>query len=114
MRVMGLDVGSKTIGIALSDPARIVSQPFSVIRRSGSKHDINQLCQIVNDKEVSLIVVGLPKNTDGSLGKSAIQVMEFAEKLKNHVSVPLVMWDERFSTAAAISCSINFIQSSLV
>ena len=101
MRVMGLDVGSKTIGIALSDPARIVSQPFSVIRRSGSKHDINQLCQIVNDKEVSLIVVGLPKNTDGSLGKSAIQVMEFAEKLKNHVSVPLVMWDERFSTTAA-------------
>jgi len=101
MRIMSLDVGSKTIGIALSDPARIISQPFSVIKRIGSRHDIDQLCQIVNDEEVSLIVVGLPMNTDGSLGKSAVYVMEFTEKLKKHVSVPIVMWDERFSTTAA-------------
>jgi putative Holliday junction resolvase len=101
MRIMGLDVGSKTIGIALSDPARIVSQPFSVIVRTGKKHDIGELCEIVKDKEVSLIVVGLPKHTDGSLGKSAMQVMEFAETLKKAVSVPVVTWDERFSTAAA-------------
>lgn len=101
MRVMGLDVGSKTIGIALSDPARIVSQPFSVIKRVSNKHDINELCRVIEDKEVSLIVVGLPKNTDGSLGKSAIQVMQFMKVLKKHSSVPLVTWDERFSTVAA-------------
>jgi putative Holliday junction resolvase len=101
MRIMGLDVGSKTIGIALSDPDRIVSQPFSVIRRTGKKQDIRELCQVVKDKEVSLIVVGLPKNTDGSLGRSAMQVMEFAEALKMSVSAPVVTWDERFSTTAA-------------
>ena len=60
MRVMGLDVGSKTIGIALSDPARIVNQPFRY--QEERVNDINQLCQIVNDKEVSLMVVGLPKS----------------------------------------------------
>lgn len=101
MRVMGLDVGSKTIGIAISDPDRIVSQPFAVIKRAGCKHDIDQLCQVVDEKEVSLIVVGLPKRTDGSLGKSAMQVMEFIKVLEKHVSVPLVTWDERFSTNAA-------------
>ena len=101
MRIMGLDVGSKTIGIALSDPARIVSQPFSVIERASSKRDIDELCRLVEDNEVSLIVVGLPKRTNGSLGKSAMQVMEFMEVLKKHTSVPLVTWDERFSTVAA-------------
>ena len=101
MRIMGLDVGSKTIGIALSDPDRIVSQPFSVINRTEEDEDIKELCRIIGDKEVSLIVVGLPKRTDGSLGKSAMQVMEFAEALKEAVSVPVVTWDERFSTTAA-------------
>ena len=101
MRIMSLDVGSKTIGIALSDPARIVSQPFSVIARTGKEKDIRELCQVVKDKEVSLIVVGLPRNTDGSLGKSAMRVMEFVEALKRTVSVPVVTWDERFSTMAA-------------
>ncbi|MFY9474859.1 MAG: Holliday junction resolvase RuvX [Bacillota bacterium] len=101
MRIMGLDVGSKTIGIALSDPDRIVSQPFSVIKRTEEDEDIKELCRIIGDKEVSLIVVGLPKRTDGSLGKSAMQVMEFAEALKEAVSVPVVTWDERFSTTAA-------------
>ena len=101
MRIMGLDVGSKTIGIALSVPDRIVSQPFSVIKRTEEDEDIKELCRIIGDKEVSLIVVGLPKRTDGSLGKSAMQVMEFAEALKEAVSVPVVTWDERFSTTAA-------------
>lgn len=101
MRIMGLDIGSKTIGIALSDPGRIVSQPFSVIKRTSGRHDIDELCRVVNDKDVSLIVVGMPRNTDGSLGKSAEKVMEFTEELKKHISVPVVTWDERFSTAEA-------------
>jgi putative Holliday junction resolvase len=89
MRIMGLDVGSKTIGIALSDPGRIVSQPFSVIKRTEEDEDIKELCRIIGDKEVSLIVVGLPKRTDGSLGKSAMQVMEFAEALKKSLNMSL-------------------------
>ncbi|NLS45073.1 MAG: Holliday junction resolvase RuvX [Firmicutes bacterium] len=101
MRIIGLDIGSKTIGVALSDPCRIVSQPFSVIKRTDIRHDIDQVSKIVHDKEVSLIVVGLPLRTDGTRGESAVKTIEFVKRLKRRISVPVVTWDERYSTVAA-------------
>ena len=101
MRIMGLDIGTRTIGIALSDPFGWTAQGLEVIRRKRLEDELKRLLQIISEYEVEKIVAGLPKNMNGTMGPQADQVLEFLEQLKSVVTVPIVTWDERLSTVAA-------------
>ncbi len=101
MRIMGLDVGSRRIGIALSDPMRIVAGGHSVLTRSSMQRDLEHFKQLCLNNEVELIVLGLPRNMDGSLGPKAIEVQDFGRRLQEYTGLPLAFWDERLSTVAA-------------
>jgi len=101
MRVLGLDVGEKTIGVAVSDPLGITAQGLQVIRRSALEQDLQQLAKLVESYSVEQIVVGMPRRTDGSYGPEAAKVEQFAKALQEAVSVPIRFWDERFSTVTA-------------
>ncbi len=101
MRWMGLDIGEKRIGIALSDPLEITAQSHSMLERRGLSHDLEQLRQIVVDNEVTGIVCGLPINMNGSEGPMAEKVRQFGEALGKMTGIQPVFWDERLSTASA-------------
>ena len=101
MRVMGLDYGEKTIGVAVSDGLGITAQGIITIRRRSFDKDFVQLKKYIEEYEVGEIVIGLPKNMDGSLGPSADKALAFAEKLKKEFGLPVAMYDERLSTAFA-------------
>jgi putative Holliday junction resolvase len=97
---MGLDVGSKRIGLALSDELGITAQAFSTLSRTTEEKDINKLLTIARENKVEKIVVGLPKNMDGSIGKSAQKILAFVQRLKNVSRIHIEFWDERLSTVA--------------
>jgi len=99
-RLLGLDVGTKTIGIALSDVTRSVATPFDTIRRSKFAADAKTIREVVEQNQVGGLVIGLPINLDGSEGPRAQSTRAFARNLAAHVEVPIVFWDERLSTAA--------------
>jgi len=101
MRIMALDVGDRTIGVALSDPMGWTAQGLEVIRRKTQEIDLARLREITGEYEVTRIVVGLPKNMDGSLGPQAEKVLAFAGELERVLGLPVVTWDERLSTVAA-------------
>jgi len=101
MRVLGLDVGEKTIGVAVGDPLGITAQGLQVIRRSALDKDLEQLAKLVESYQVEQIVVGMPRRTDGSYGPEAEKVEQFAKALQQAVPVPITFWDERFSTVTA-------------
>jgi len=100
-RLMGLDVGEKTIGIALSDELGFTAQPYQTLKRKGDDQDLRVLRVLLEERGVSKVVVGLPKNMDGSLGRQARKVAAFGEKIEKAFHVPVVHWDERLSTVAA-------------
>ena len=97
-RIMGLDVGDKTIGVAVSDWLMITAQGVTTIRRTNLKNDINELKKIIEEYQVTKIVSGLPKMLDGTIGIQGEKVLEFLEKLKKHVDLPIELEDERFTT----------------
>jgi len=99
-RLLGLDVGTKTIGMALSDVTRSVATPFDTIRRSKFTADAKTIREVVEKNQVGALVIGLPLNLDGSEGPRAQSTRAFARNLAAHVEVPMVFWDERLSTAA--------------
>ena len=100
MRFMGLDVGDKTIGIAISDELGISANPITVIRRMGSlKREIGEICRIAEEYEVGRIIVGMPLMLDGTVGIQAEKVIAFADALRRRTKVTVVMWDERLTTA---------------
>ncbi|MFZ5639786.1 MAG: Holliday junction resolvase RuvX [Bacillota bacterium] len=101
MRIMGLDIGSKTIGVALSDPLGWTAQGLEVVRRKKPETDLERLVQIITEYGVEKVVAGLPKNMDGTMGPAATQVLEFVERLQSVISIPVVTRDERLSTVAA-------------
>lgn len=101
MRIMGLDLGTKTIGVAVSDALGWTAQGLETIKRVSWKRDIGILQTLARDYEVEKVVVGLPKNMDGSLGPKAREVEALALKLKQEMGLPVVFWDERLSTVAA-------------
>jgi putative Holliday junction resolvase len=100
-RLLGLDVGSKTIGLALSDATRAVATPLTTIKRTKFTKDAAELSEVVKAHDISALVIGLPLNMDGSEGPRAQSVRAFARNLASHVSLPVAFWDERLSTAAA-------------
>lgn len=101
MRVMGLDLGDKTIGVAVSDPLGWTAQGVTTLRRTDLESDLQQLAGLVQQYEVEEFVLGLPKNMDGSLGKRAEMVQQFAVLLGERLGRPVHLWDERLSTVAA-------------
>lgn len=101
MRIMGLDVGSHTIGVALSDELGLTAQGLETIRRKSIDQDLQELARTVTKYEVSKIVVGLPKNMDGTLGPQAEKVLEFKKILEENLALPVETWDERLSTVGA-------------
>ncbi|ADD02310.1 MULTISPECIES: Holliday junction resolvase RuvX [Thermoanaerobacter] len=101
MRIMGLDVGDKTIGIAISDLSGTIAQGLTTIKRSSNKKDFERIKQIINEYEVGMIIVGLPKNMNGTLGPQGQKVVRFVEHLKKAFSIPIILWDERLTTVEA-------------
>ncbi|PKM79752.1 MAG: Holliday junction resolvase RuvX [Firmicutes bacterium HGW-Firmicutes-14] len=101
MRILGLDVGDRTIGVAVSDPLGWTAQGLEVIRRTKPKKDWDRLMEIINQYDVDKVVVGLPKNMDGSIGPQAETVLEFILLLKKKINIPVETWDERLTTVAA-------------
>ncbi|MDK2918530.1 MAG: putative pre6S rRNA nuclease [Candidatus Petromonas sp.] len=101
MRIMGLDVGDKTIGVAVSDLLGWTAQGLETIRRTNLKNDINRLKEIIKKMEVKKIVVGLPKNMNGTIGSQGEKVLIFVDKLKNKLDIEVILWDERLTTVAA-------------
>jgi len=101
MRAMGLDVGQRRIGVALSDPSGRLAYSRGTLRRSKLPKDLDELAAIASEEGVSLVVVGLPRNLDGTLGPQAERVQRFGALLAERLSLPVVYWDERLTTVAA-------------
>lgn len=103
MRFMGLDIGDKTIGVSMSDELGWTAQGLEVIRRKveSPEADFERLDQLISEYQVEKVIVGLPKNMNGTIGPRAELCQEFAHTLKQRTGVPIQMWDERLSTVAA-------------
>ena len=100
-RIMGLDVGDKTIGVAVSDLMGLTAQGVKTVKRVGKKKDIEVLKEIIKEKQVNKIVSGLPKNMNGTLGPQGEKVIKFCEILEEETGIKIEYWDERLSTVAA-------------
>lgn len=101
---MGLDLGSKTVGVAISDPLLITAQGIEIIRRKEEnklRQTLARIEALIVEYEVDRIVLGLPKNMNNTLGERAQLSLEFKEKLERRTGLPVVMWDERLTTVAA-------------
>ncbi|MFI3175285.1 MAG: Holliday junction resolvase RuvX [Bacillota bacterium] len=105
MRILGLDFGDKTIGVAVSDPFGWTAQGLCVIPRENPnafKKPMNELSTIITEKEVETIVLGFPKNMDNTEGSRCAKTEDFAERIrKRFPKIPVILWDERLSTVAA-------------
>ena len=101
MRIMALDVGSRTIGIACSDALLMTAQGIETIRRTSLENDFNRLRELISEYEVHELVVGMPKNMNGTKGARAEKTEEFVEKMKAVIDLPVTFWDERLSTVMA-------------
>ena len=100
-RLIGLDLGTKTIGLALSDVTRMIASPLETIRRTKFKADAARLLELVAAHGVGGLVLGWPINLDGSQGPRAQATRAFARNVNALTDVPILLWDERWSTAAA-------------
>lgn len=98
---MALDVGSRTIGIACSDALLMTAQGIETIRRTSLENDFNRLRELISEYEVHELVVGMPKNMNGTKGNRAEKTEEFVEKMKAVIDLPVTFWDERLSTVMA-------------
>jgi len=102
LRIMGLDVGDKTIGVALSDPFGFTAQGLEVVRRHGNlTADLARLKEIALAHEVSKVIIGFPRNMNGTVGPRGEMVLAFGQKVEQVLGLPVETWDERLSTVAA-------------
>ena len=101
MRILGLDVGQKTIGVAVSDPLGFTAQGITTIRREKKSKDIEELKKICDEYKVETIVIGLPKNMNGTIGFAGEKIQEFSELIKEEIGIKIEFWDERLTTVAA-------------
>ncbi len=104
MRIMGLDFGSKTVGVAISDPLLITAQGIEIIRRKEEnklRQTLARIEELIEEYEVKEIVLGLPKNMNDTLGPRVDLTLEFKEKLERRIGLPVHTWDERLTTVAA-------------
>ncbi|MBE9482575.1 MAG: Holliday junction resolvase RuvX [Chloroflexi bacterium] len=101
MRSLGLDIGDKRIGVALSDPQGILASPFTIINCKNETADIETIASIINQQQVEQVIAGLPRSMDGSLGRQAEKVKAFVQSLGSQIKVPVDFRDERLSTVSA-------------
>lgn len=104
MRIMGLDYGSKTVGVAVSDALGLTAQGVEIIRRRSEKRlrqTLARIDELIEEYQVGSIVLGFPKNMDNTIGDRAEKSLEFQEILKKRTGLPVVMWDERLTTIEA-------------
>ena len=104
MRVLGLDFGSKTVGVALSDPVLVTGQGLESIRRDKEnkiRKTLARIQEIVETNEVDRIVLGFPKNMNNTIGERGNKTLEFKEMLEKRLNIPVIMWDERLTTVSA-------------
>ncbi|MEE3044752.1 MAG: Holliday junction resolvase RuvX [Pseudomonadota bacterium] len=99
-RVLGLDIGTKTIGVALSDVGLQIASPYELISRKKFTRDIAQLSSIIDKQNVGGIIIGFPRELDGSIGKACHRVYAFVDEMEKYIDLPVLMWDERLSTNA--------------
>ena len=98
MKYLGLDLGTKTLGLAVSDSNGIISMPYKTINYDNYDYLISELENIIKEEKIDEIILGLPKNMDNSLGKRAIETLEFQKLLENKLNIKVNMQDERLST----------------
>jgi len=101
MRILALDHGTKRIGVAVSDEMKMIATPLEYIPAEPFADFLARLKEIVREKEVEMILIGMPRNMDGSYGPAALKVQEFAAALKDAIPIPLKTWDERLTSAQA-------------
>jgi len=101
MKILGLDIGEKRIGVAISDELGYSAQGMRVLNRGGLEDDLALLRELIKETEATEVVVGLPKNMDGSLGESAQKILSFAKQMEESLLIPVILWDERWTTAEA-------------
>ena len=100
-RILGLDLGQKTIGVAISDPLGFTAQGLTTIRRGNKEKDIEDLRKICEEYKVETIVIGLPKNMNGTIGPSGEIAMDFGKLIEEEFKIEVKFWDERLTTVAA-------------
>ena len=101
MRIMGIDYGTKRIGIAISDPSCTMAHPLDTVVVKADGSHIEQIRGLVGEYEITKVVVGLPYNMDGTIGASGERVASWADELAKSLSLPVVLWDERLTTSEA-------------
>jgi putative pre-16S rRNA nuclease len=100
-RLLGIDLGRARVGLAISDELGLLAHPLETLRTGSAKELAQRIADLVRKKQVERVVVGLPRNMDGTMGDAANEALAFAEKLRGHVPCPVVTWDERLTTVAA-------------
>jgi putative Holliday junction resolvase len=101
MRQLGLDVGDKRIGMALSDETGTLASGLPTYKRVGPRKDLQAIARVVKENAVGQVVVGFPKNLNGTVGPQAEKILAFIDALKDHVRVPVIPWDERLTSVVA-------------
>ena len=104
-RLIGLDLGSKRIGVSICDDKQLIATPLKTINRNSLKELIYKLRLIINENNIKGIIVGNPLNMDGSSGRSAQSVKDTAENIEKYLKIPICLWDERLSTVGAFNLS---------
>ena len=101
MRILALDHGTKRIGVAVSDELKMIATPLEFIPAEPFTDVVARLKELIREKEVEVILLGMPRNMDGSYGPAALKVQEFAAVLKDKIASPIQLWDERLTSAQA-------------
>ena len=104
-RLLGLDLGSKRIGVSICDEKQLIATPLKTINRNSLKDLVDELRLIINENDIKGIIVGNPLNMDGTLGRSAQSVKDTTENIEKNLDIPICLWDERLSTVAAFNLS---------
>ena len=104
-RLIGLDLGSKRIGVSICDEKQLIATPFKTINRTSAKELINELKIIIEENNIKGIIIGNPLNMDGSSGSSTQSVKDSSDNIEKSIGVPICLWDERLSTVGAFNLS---------
>ena len=104
-RLIGLDLGSKRIGVSICDEKQLIATPFKTINRTNAKELINELKIIIEENNVKGIIIGNPLNMDGSSSRSTQSVKDTSDNIEKNIDVPICLWDERLSTVGAFNLS---------
>ena len=104
-RLIGLDLGSKRIGVSICDEKQLIATPFKTLNRTTAKELINELKIIIEENNIQGIIIGNPLNMDGSSGSSAQSVKDTSDNIEKSINLPICLWDERLSTVGAFNLS---------